>query len=74
MTVFNIYKLNDDDQLDIFFSKHDGKLDLQKVTERMYEFASPSFDFTMNINEIKNYFELKVLTYNFIKYKLLKRS
>lgn len=48
MTVFNIYKLNDDDQLDLFFSKHDGNLDLLKVAERMSEFASPSDEGVIN--------------------------
>ena len=43
MTVFNIYKLNDNEsgQLDLFFSKSDGTLDLRKVVERMKEFSSP---------------------------------
>lgn len=42
MPVFNIYKLNDTNQLNLFFSKSDGKLDLKKVVEQMEEFASTS--------------------------------
>ncbi|MEC1373365.1 hypothetical protein P9D39_03445 [Heyndrickxia oleronia] len=48
MTVFNIYKLNDNDQLDLFFSKHDGSIDLQKVMEKMEEFTSPNENGVIN--------------------------
>jgi hypothetical protein len=44
MAVFNIYELNEAEQLDLFYSKSDGNLDLDKIQEKMAEFISPSED------------------------------
>ncbi|GGN55044.1 hypothetical protein [Oceanobacillus indicireducens] len=48
MPVFNIYQLNNADQLDLFFSKSDGTLDLKKVSEKMEDFIATSEDGEIN--------------------------
>ncbi|MGD7052133.1 hypothetical protein [Sutcliffiella horikoshii] len=46
MTVFNIFALdkNNPDQINLFNSKADGRLDLGKVADKMVEFTSPILD------------------------------